>query len=1107
MLFKKILPFIIALLAFPTFINAQVTTSSLIGTVKDSDGQELVGASITAIHQPTGTKYTTISTSGGNFSISNMRSGGPYTVQISFVGNKTVTYDDIYLKLAEATVLSSELQKNSTALEGVVITSTGKNNILNANRTGAVTNIGLREIQRLPTVSRSLNDLLRITPQSNGAYVGGGNYRQNFITVDGSDFNNTFGIGNNLPAGGSPISLDAIEEMSVSLTPYDTRLSGFIGSAVNAVTRSGTNNFSGSVYTYWRNQNQQGNKVGKATFTKQTLQYNQYGARVGGPIIKNKLFYFLNYETEKQISPGQSKFAATSSAPFGSATNIARPTPAELDAISQYLKTTYDYETGPYQGYDFPSNKEKILARIDWNISDKHRFNVRYSQVLSKTPSFVSTSIGSTGISGVTGNRGDLNALSFKNSNYYQDANFFSLAAELNSSFGKKLTNILRASYTHQNDPRSSDSKIFPFVDIMKDNLFFTSFGYEPFTYGNLRDVTTYSYIDNLTLTLSKHNLIFGVQADQSLTKNGFQPLGASYYRFNSFDDFKNGVKPLDFAYTYSLSPGFAQAFPSFKFLQLSAYAQDEFTVSKKLKLTFGLRADRTSYPNVTELKTNPLLLGLTFANNASINTGTTINTGKLPETKVLFSPRFGFNYDVMGDRSLQIRGGMGVFTGRVPFVWIVGQSGNSGMIQVTQSFNGQANTPGPFNPNISAYWPATVPPAGTVIPSTVTAFAQNFKNPQVWKTSLAFDKKISGGVIFSMEAIYNRDINNTYSINTNLVAPQPLNTAGYPDNRLIYPSANAQKYINKLNATGQPSATGTSSLTTIVTGNGDKKGYYFSLTAKLEKQFSKGLFASIAYVYSLSDNLYDGEGDQPVNTWNLIPSVNGANYSTLAPAQYVVPSRLIAALSYRKEFLKHLGTTMSLVYEGSQDGRFSYTYSADFNRDGANADLIYIPKDPSEISFAPLTIGSGATAVTYSAQDQSDRFFKYIAQDKYLSNHMGEYAERNGALLPWRNKVDFKFLQDVFTNVGGKRNTIQFSLDILNLGNLLNPEWGKIKLVNASQLLVPVSTTTYSAGGTVKPQFKLATDRGLPVSETFRDLLSVGATYSMVFGLRYIFN
>lgn len=1104
MLYKRILPFIIALLAFPLFMVAQVTTSTLTGTTKDAEGQPLVGATVSATHLPTGTKYTTVSRAGGSFVISNMRPGGPYQVQISFVGNKTENYDEIYLKLAEATELTSTLQKSNTALEGVVITSTGRNKILNANRTGAVTNIGIREIERSPTISRSLNDMLRITPQSNGAAVGGGNYRQNQVTVDGSDFNNTFGIGSNLPAGGSPISLDAIEELSVSITPYDIRQSGFIGSAVNAVTRSGTNKFSGTAYTYRRNENQQGDKTGKSTFIKQDLQFSQYGASFGGPILKNKLFFFVNYETETEVSPGQSRFAATPTAPFGSATNIARPTRPELDAISEFLKTKYDYDTGPYDNYSLEKFNKKWLARLDWNITPKHRFNIRYSQVESRTPQNISGSTSGLGpLTGTGGNRTANNALFFKNSIYYQDANFYSLAAELNSTLSSKVSNTFRGSYTNQADPRSSDSKIFPIVDIMKDNQVFTSFGYEPFSLGNLRDVKTYSFVDNLIWNTNNHKFTFGAQADMSTTKNGFQPFGQSYYRFATFDDFKNGAKPTDFGLTYSLNPDFSQAFPTFKFLQLSAYAQDEISLSKNFRLTLGIRADQTSYPDVTELKTNPLVAALTFAN------GVKINTGKLPDPKILLSPRLGFNYDVMGDRSLQIRGGTGIFTGRVPFVWIVGQSGNSGMLQFQQSFNGVANTPGVFNPAIGAYRPATPPPAGTVVPSTVTAFAEDFKNPQSWKSSLAFDKRIGNGLILTMEAIYNKDINAIYSKNVNLVEPTPLNISGYPDNRMIYPSTNALRYINRLNPTGQPSATGTSALTAVVTGN-SKGGYYFSFTTKLDKQFSKNLFASVAYVASLADNIFDGNGDQPANTWSITPVVGNSNVPVLGKADYIVPNRIVATLSYRKEYLKHLGTTVSFYYEGASDGRFSYNYDADFNRDNSGFpinDLIYIPKDPSEITFVNRPASALTNNIAYTAQQQSDMFFAYIAQDKYLSKHMGEYAERNGASIPWRNRVDFKLLQDIFTNIGNKRNTLQFSLDVVNFGNLLNNEWGRIRTVNASTILVPQNANSLIPGGTVKPTFWLKDDRGNLVSETFRDVLSVSATYGMKLGLRYIFN
>ncbi|MBA3675405.1 MAG: hypothetical protein H0W75_10720 [Chitinophagaceae bacterium] len=424
-------------------------------------------------------------------------------------------------------------------------------------------------------------------------------------------------------------------------------------------------------------------------------------------------------------------------------------------------------------------------------------------------------------------------------------------------------------------------------------------------------------------------------------------------------------------------------------------------------------------------------------------------------------------------------------------------------MLQVTQAFNGTANTPGVFSPEIGTYRPSTAPAAGTVIPTTPTSFSPDFRNPQTWKSTLAFDKKIGTGFILTMEAIFNKDINPLYSKNVNLVDPVQLNNIGVADNRLFYPAANAQKYINKLNATGQPSPTGTFALSPIVTGN-SKGGYYFSFTTKLDKQFNKNLFGSIAYVASLADNLYDGIGDQPSNTWNLINTVNGSNFPVLGKADYIVPNRIVATLSYRREYLKHLGTTLSFFYEGASQDRYSYIYSTDFNRDGTFSDLIYIPTDATDqnqIVFVPKTVNN----VVYDAATQGRLFNEYIDQDKYLSKHRGEYAERNGASFPWRNRVDFKFLQDIFTNIGTKRNTLQFSLDVLNFGNLINSDWGKIKVTNATSILVPTNVSAISS--TVKPTFQLATVGTGLATTTYRDLLSVGATYSMKMGLRYIFN
>lgn len=1139
---------LLATLVITTFAGARaqgVTTSTMSGTIKDPSGGGIPGANIVATHAPSGTTYGTMSAADGKFIIPNMRTGGPYTVKITFVGYAEQTFGEVYLKLAETYSLNTTLKESSTQLEEVVVSST-QDRLMNSERNGAITSISTREIQTMPTITRSINDMTRMTPQAssaNSGAIGGGNYRQNYITVDGSDFNNTFGIGTNLPANGSPISLDALEEISVNVTPYDIRQSGFIGSSINAVTRSGTNEFSGSAYTFWRNQNQQGNEVaGNDKFTRQDLQVNTYGFRLGGPIVKNKLFFFFNAEKGKTISPGQQNFAATTSAPFGSSPNISRPTRDTLDAISSYLKETYGYETGEYDNYDFESENTRFVARLDWNISNNHRFNVRYSVVESKDPRFVSGSRSPmTAYGGSTG-RTTNNALWYKNSNYYQEANFYSFAAELNSTFSLFNTNVantLRGTWTRQNDPRSSDSQVFPLVDILDGSTItgtsaqgtpFTTFGYEPFTFGNLRDVTSYSIVDNLTFTKGAHTITAGFQFDLQQTKNGFQRFATSYYTFHSMDDFVNGVKPVDFAITYSLLPGYKQAFPRFKFAQYSVYGQDEFAVSDRLRLTFGLRLDLPSYLDVEEIKTHPLVDGkvdpdvpgdvaLTFAD------GATIDTGVLPDTKVMFSPRVGFNYDVKGDRSVQLRGGTGIFTGRVPTVWIVSQSGDAGLIQFTQVFQtpnntGQRNdpaqyvTPGPFNPDPNFYRPAVQPTPGTAIPSTVSAMDPDFKFPQTWKSSLAVDVSLPWGMVGTVEGIYNKDLNIAIGRNPNLITnPQPLNVtdAGgvvYPDNRPIYPNANTNKFINPLLgglAVPQGTANATAFNTAIL--DNASKGYYWSVMGKLEKQFDMGLSASFAYVRSQAKVLYDGSGDQLLNTWSITQIVNNSNDPELSFANYVVPDRIVASLSYRKEYLKRFATTLSVFFEGSITGRFSYTYGADFNRDGQTNDLIYVPKDGSEITFTDFDYDPTSGVKIYTATQQEEMFFKYIEQDSYLNSRRGKYAERNGAQMPWRNQMDVRIAQDIFTNVGGKKNTLQFTLDIFNFGNFLNKNWGIFKTVNASALLVPTNTSALTPGGATVPTFRLASDRNAPVTNTYRDNNSIASTYYMQFGLRYIFN
>lgn len=1098
-------------------VHAQITTGTLTGTVRDTK-EALSGVTIKAVHVPSGTTYTGSTNKDGRYTLPNLRPGGPYRIQISYVGRTPKVIENINIGLGDPYLLNLTMDENGQQLGEVKIMGALKNSTLNANRTGTSTNLSTKEIEALPTLNRSLNDLIRLTPQSNGVSIGGGNSRQNNVTVDGADFNNNFGIGNNLPGNGNPVSIDALEEISVNVTPYDVKQTGFIGGSINAVTRSGTNDFSGSAYTYFRNQKQIGRKVSNyPELDMPTDQsYQTLGFRLGGPIMKNKLFFFVNAEREDQNRPGQTRVAATPEAPYGTGgPNVVRPTAAELDMISKYLREHYGYETGPYQGYGFKTERTNLLARLDWNINNNNRFNIRGSYVKTKSPSFVSGSRSPLGNFPGGGSRTGSSALPFKNSNYYQESNLYSITAELNSKIANRYNNTLRASYTNQNDPRSSDSQVFPLVDILKAEgnsqpTPFTTFGYEPFTYGNLRDVQVYSLNDYLTWSVGKHNFTTGAQVDYNVTKNGFQRFATSYYTFNSWDDFVNGAKPIEFAQTYSLSPNYEQAFPSYKFWQFSAYGQDEISVTDRLRVTAGVRFDLGTYPNV--LKEHPLVSQLTFAH------GEKLNTGNLPKSKVAISPRLGFNWDIKGDRSLQLRGGAGIFTGKIPNVWIVAQAADAGMLQITETYSGQNNTPGAFNPNIGAYRPATPPTAGTVLPNPITVMDKDLKMPSVFKTSLAFDFKLPGGITGSIEGIYNKDLRTVYFRNANLIEPTALNIKDYPDHRLIYPNNNTNKFINPIlngqavpngtviaPTTGNPKPAQPGAFNVIVLDN-SSKGWYYSVTATLSKKFAGGFGATVSYVKSEAKSLFEGGGDQTLSAWQSVTTVNGANHPELGYSGFVSPDRVIASVYYRKEFIKKLGTQITLVYDGS-NGRTSYVYSTNITRDGGGSSLIYVPKDASEITFVPLTIGTGTDAVTYTAKQQSDYFFRYIENDKYLRGRKGQYAERNGAITPFNGQFDFKFQQDIFTNIGGKRNTLQFSWDVLNFGNLLNSNWGVQRTFGTSSILTPTNVADLDPNGTVKPTFKLATDRNLLISKGYRDVVSTASTWRMQFGFRYIFN
>ncbi|MDR2026014.1 MAG: TonB-dependent receptor [Prevotellaceae bacterium] len=1096
-LVKSLLLIAVSVIIGTVSTYAQVTTSSVGGNIVEPGGDAAAGVTVVAVHVPTGTEYRSVSSVRGDYSIRNMRPGGPYTIRYSLIGFKTVEMPDVHLALSGNTVINLNLEQDVIGLQEVVISAKSRTSNMNAGNAGAITNISSGDIAAMPSISRSINDLTRLTPQANGQAIGGGNYRQNYITVDGAAFNNAFGIGQNLPGNGSPISIDALEQISVSLTPYDVSHSGFIGATVDAVTKSGSNEFKGSLYTYRTDERLRGNKVGEEYFSKSPSQYSLLGLTFGGPVIKNKLFFFVNYESEKTVDPGPSRVASTDGT--GNGTTVARPSESDMDMISRYLVDNYGYETGPYQGYSFDSPGSKILARLDWNISQNHKVNIRYSGMSSKTPYTPSTSTSPISPTPFSGSRTGANAMWYKNSGYFQEQNFSSLSGELNSVFLEgKLHNTLRLTWSYQDEPRSTGgNRDFPFVDILKDNQPYVSFGTELFSFGNLRQVNTLNFTDEIKYTLGINSLTLGLSYESNLIKNGFMRFGTGLYIFNSWEDFVNGNKPKNYAITISNAPGYAQSFPSFRFEQYSLYLQDELKLNSRLNITGGIRFDLPVYPEHPEgLQTHPMILDLNFG-------GKHYNTATMPSTRLMLSPRLGFNYDVLGNRSLILRGGTGIFTGRIPFVWICSQSGDAGMLQQTMIYSG-ADVPGKFDPDPKKYLPNPQPAAGTSIPTGgFTIMDPDFKMPSNWKASLAADIKLPYGFKASVEAIYGRDINPVVVYKDGLVDPVAMNISGYPDHRMMYLAGNA-KFVHKLNSAGQldPTTANNAGATPLFVTNYNKNtGYYTSLTFRLEKTLWQGLSGMIAYTRSQAKSFHDGGGDQMYSLWNGYATVNGSNTPELGYASYVTPNSLIGSLAYKyKDF------AVSLFYRGSNDGRTSYYYTSNIVNDGASSvNLIYVPKNPGEIQFVEKTVNG----ITYSAREQSDAFFKYIEQDPYLKKRKGMYAEKNALVYPWSHQFDLKITQNFVVNVGKTKNTLQAGMDIANVGNLFNSDWGSRWQVNQNQLLIMTNAAQVTPTGNVIPTFQMNHIAGtgeLP-TETFRKTVGYSSTFSIQFSLRYFFN
>jgi hypothetical protein len=1098
----------------PARLLAQgVTTSTISARVTDENGNPRSGVRVTAVHQPSGTSYQARTRDDGRVTLSGMRIGGPYTVTATAIGSESQQRDDVYLTLGQTADLSFTLRPVAVQIQQVTVTAAaGSDKIMNSSRTGAATTVSREALSTLPTVTGRLESIVRLTPQfggctlSTGCTLAGQDGRLNNIRVDGTSFNNSFGLGGQPGdrTNVAPISLSAIEQMQVDVAPFDVRQGNFVGANINTVTRSGTNRLQGSIGYSRRNQGLVGKKAGDLPFDPGVFNYKNLNGWVSGPIIPNRLFFFTSLENESLTQPGTTFLANTGGQTV--AGNTTRVLSSDLDALSAYLKTNFDYDTGPYQGYNFEVPAHRFLGKLDFNLNDQNKLVFRYNRLMSSSDILVSNS-NSLGILG--NRRTNTNALNFSNSNYGMLENIESTVGEWNSTIGSSMANSFIVGYTRQNESRKPKGQFFPMVDIQEAGLTYTTFGFEPFTPNNLLYYNTLQFQDNFTKYLGKHDLTFGASVERYRSENTFFPGSQSVYVYNSLADFytdANGyladpnrttspVTLARFQVRYNNIPGLDKPVQPLEVLYSGVYAQDEWRATDNVKFNLGVRFDVPKFKNTAFDNVNADQLSFRDENGNTVQ----YNTGKLPDAKVSISPRFGVNWDVRGDRSLQVRGGTGIFSGRPAYVWISNQIGNTGVLTGFDEINN--TTARPFSPDPNRYKPTTI----TGAPATSVDLAvtdPNFKFPKLWRTDIGVDKLLPFGIIGTVEYMYNRDIDGIYYINANLPAAQSAFIG--PDYRLRWVGLSCTTPTpgpcsNRIN-----NAAGNVVVRNIVMKN-QNIGRSSNIDFSLEKPFSNGLFVKTAYNYGVAKNTID-PGSIASGSWNGNPIYNDPNNPGLAYSANSPGHRFFLATSYRKEYFSFGATTLSLFFDAHTNGNTSYTFAGDMNGDGASNDLIYIPRNTSEMRFQQFTCNPPAcsTATVFTPEDQAAAWEAFIQQDDYLKNHRGQYAQRNAVFFPLVKRADLSIQQEIFTDFARRRNSLQFRADIVNVGNLLNKNWGvgtRIFGGNGQILTNPGVNTLGEA------TYRLKVVNGALINKTFEPTVTRSDVFEVQLGFRYTFN
>ena len=1057
---KRLLFLFMLLVGFTTAMMAQITTSGMSGKVT-ADGEDVIGATIEVVHVPSGTKYQAVTNAKGMYAINGMRPGGPYRVNVSYIGYQSKSFDNVSLQLGQTYNLNVGLLEDAQQLGEVVVSA--KATKFTTEKTGASTNIDNQMLQNMPSVSHSITDYTRLSPYGgNGMSFAGADGRTANFTVDGADFNNNFGLSSNLPGGGSPISIDAIEEMQVVISPFDVRQTNFVGGGLNAITKSGTNTFRGTAYVYHQNEQMRGDAVDgeQISGAREKDRTTTWGMTLGGPIIKNKLFFFVNGEMKK-IPTVANRWRGSEDGVADADNYLSRTSLADLEKVSNYARDKYGYNTGSWTSFPADKNNYKLLARLDWNITNQHHLSLRYNYTKNRNwlaPNASSMDGGTRSAYARTSEK----AMSYANSMYSMDNNVNSFSFDLNSRFTNDLSNQLLVTYSKLDDVRGTNSSEFPFVDILDGNgTNYISFGEELFTYNNAVHNSVWNAKDDVTWYLGSHKLLGGISFEHQMADNSYMRNGLGYYRYKTLDDFLNGGTPEIVALTYGYN-GEQNPTARVQYSKVGLYLQDEWQASRNLKLTYGLRLDNLFFDN-GDLMSNQAIYDLDY-------NGRHIDTGKWPSSKVIFSPRVGFSWDVFGDQSFKLRGGTGLFSGRLPLVFFTNMPTNSGMVQyqavlnasntigkvennkfvpdkgyenyvgkytvdakgkahidMTQfngglvSENGQASRQALLNKLASLGYPTTISPDQGTVPSSICSVDPNFHMPEVWKTSLAVDYVVPVGfpLTITAEGIINKTVYGT--VLNDWAVPDVKGFARFngADSRHIYPSG----YL-----------TGTHAYVLENTHKG--YGWSFNLSATAKPWEWMDLYAS--YTHTASKELTGMPGSNAASVLNYMATVDGPTAVKLHNSQYVEPDRIVASMNLHDKSGNHY----SFIYEAWRgNSNYSFMTQNDMNGDGFNYDAIYVPRDNE--------VGVGTGDFRFKTQDDMDRFMAFLHNNSYLKKHQGEYAEAYSYYSPWVHRVDFSYKHDFKLNVGQTKHTLQLSFDMKNVLNFFNSKWGVAKYLN----------------------------------------------------------